>query len=325
MSLALPLLRPLDALRSALLRRATPVLGPLYANRQRRVLWLGASSVMLALATTLGAPVAMLAFGPLVLGIPHLLADVRYLVIRPKAHHELGLWFAAPMIIATSLGELPAVGFAASVVVAAYTPANFWRRVVVGVMALGLTLAAKQWPYELQLGLLHVHNLVAVALWWFWRPRPKSHLVIPALIAAGSALILWRGEAIVASWWAPATATSFGEFIEQTVPTIDATLAARVVLLFAFLQSVHYALWLRLIPDDDRERVAPRTFKASFIALTNDLSTPLVTVAAVGVVGLIAWAVFDAGAARSGYLRVAAFHGYLELAMATRWLVKGAP
>jgi hypothetical protein len=73
-------------------------------------------------------------------------------------------------------------------------------------------------------------------------------------------------------------------------------------------------VWLRLIPDDLRARAAPRPFLASWRALRADFGWwPLsaLTLAALGVAG---WALADLPAARLGYLRVGAFHGYLELA-----------
>ncbi|MCU0687097.1 MAG: hypothetical protein MUF34_33435 [Polyangiaceae bacterium] len=41
--------------------------------------------------------------------------------------------------------------------------------------------------------------------------------------------------------------------------------------------------------------------------------------------GLAAWGAFELRAARDGYLHLATFHGYLELAIAVRWFVKGRP
>ncbi|XXF76314.1 hypothetical protein P2318_25095 [Myxococcaceae bacterium GXIMD 01537] len=39
--------------------------------------------------------------------------------------------------------------------------------------------------------------------------------------------------------------------------------------------------------------------------------------------GMVAWGAVDLARARDGYLRLAAFHGYLELAVAARWLAEG--
>jgi hypothetical protein len=100
--------------------------------------------------------------------------------------------------------------------------------------------------------------------------------------------------------------------------------ALRLVLVFAFAQSVHYGVWLRLIPEDDRAGSAPRTFQASTRALLADIGRPVTIVAAALALGIAVWAVLDLAQAREGYLRMALFHGYLELAAAA-WLFVERP
>jgi hypothetical protein len=100
-------------------------------------------------------------------------------------------------------------------------------------------------------------------------------------------------------------------------------LGARVVLVFAFAQAVHYGIWLRLIPEDDRPRDTPRTFSASLRALENDVGKWVLGGAMVVAVGVAVWAVLDLAAARIGYLRMALFHGYLELIAAALLFVEG--
>jgi hypothetical protein len=95
------------------------------------------------------------------------------------------------------------------------------------------------------------------------------------------------------------------------------------VLFFAFAQSVHYAVWLRLIPEDDRARPGLRSFTSSVRALTQDVGRPLVVFAGVLTLALSAWALSDLCAARDVYLRVAGFHAYLELAVLALFVVEG--
>jgi hypothetical protein len=49
---------------------------------------------------------------------------------------------------------------------------------------------------------------------------------------------------------------------------------------------------------------------------------PLVIFVALAL-GIAAWAVVDLTQARLGYLRLAVFHGYLELAVGALWLIEG--
>src|SRR6187402_3262273 len=84
MALAL-VARTLDGIRAPVLRFAAtriPSLRSAVRSRARRVELIAAGSIAVALVATLLAPALMFLWAPLVLGIPHLVADVRYLVVR---------------------------------------------------------------------------------------------------------------------------------------------------------------------------------------------------------------------------------------------------
>ena len=65
--------------------------------------------------------VVVLAVGPLVLGVPHLVADLRYLVVRPGLHRRAAFWPVAVSALASSwFGLVPgllAAGLAADIVI----------------------------------------------------------------------------------------------------------------------------------------------------------------------------------------------------------------
>jgi hypothetical protein len=86
-----------------------------------------------------------------------------------------------------------------------------------------------------------------------------------------------------------------------------------VVLSFAFMQSVHYGVWLRLMPDDLRPRAAPRPFRASWRALRDELGLWPLCAFTLAALGIALWGAVDLFGARLGYLRLGAFHGNLEL------------
>lgn len=327
MSLAGALLAPADSVRSAILKVASPWVSPLFADRRRRVWWLGVFSVVSAFVVTGLVPLWSLALGPVLLGVPHLVSDVRYLVVRPKLHLKpwLLVLVGAPLL-ATSLGAGPEIGVLA-IVPAVFGAGWSWRLVVVGIVGLGLTAAAYLEPFGFQLAFVHAHNLVAVLLWWSLTSRTKSMAWVPLLTLVGAIAILggaldplvtWSG-----GWNAPWTGTSFTEFVESITPNLDPTLAGRLVLSFCFLQSVHYAVWLRLVPDDARPRPAPRTFAASWNALVADFGLPPLLVFVALCLALAVWGAVSLPQARLGYLQLATFHGYLELAIAARWFANG--
>jgi hypothetical protein len=316
-SLADAVWAPADGLRAAVYRALLPLARPLVADRARRVAWLGSLSVLVSFGLTLTVPLWTLALGPVLLGVPHLLADLRYLVVRPGLHRHRTLWLAALPLVATSFGAGPVVGLCAVAPVLAVAKGSHVRRAAVALVLAVLLGVAFRFGFVFQLVFLHLHNLVAVAVWWAWRRRDARALWVPLTVALGAALLL-SGAAepvlpALGTYTSRSTGTSFADFVETTTPLEDPTLALRVVLLFAFLQSVHYGMWLRLIPEEARARPSPRPFRASWQALSADLGRWPLRVATVLALGLAVWGAVDLPGARLGYLSLAAFHGYLEL------------
>jgi hypothetical protein len=153
----------------------------------------------------------------------------------------------------------------------------------------------------------HAHNLVALGLWWAWSRRAGRAHAVPLALFVAAAASLFVGRA-------PAVPPELAWGLAPPGLAADGELAARFVVFFAFAQAVHYTVWLRLIPEEARARPGVRSFASSVRALVADLGATPVLLFAAAQVGLIAWAIVDLDAARTGYLRVALFHGHLELA-----------
>ncbi len=320
------LLAPIDALRSAVLRPWGTSLRPLLLSRERRVTLAAAFGITLAFAVACGFPLWSLALGPVLLGVPHLLADVRYLVVRPKLHlrPELILFTGVPLALAAieprvELGVLAAIGAVCC------ARATWLRKApLLAVLAVAFAAAWKE-TFTAQLVFLHFHNVLAIGLWWFWRKRSPRAWLIPAMVLAGT-LALFAGAAepvlhLTNGWRGPAA--SFTEEIDVYAPLASPVFAFRLLLAFVFLQAIHYLVWLRLVPEDDRTRAAPRTFTASFEALRSDFGIVALALTAAAALAIALWGVLDLAGARDGYLRLAGFHGYLELAVAALWLAEG--
>ena len=315
------LLAPVDALRSALYRALAPCCAGLFADRARRVAWLGGGSVVLAFGLTVAAPLWLLALSPLLLGVPHLLADFRYLVVRPALHRRTALCaLAALPLLACGFGAPAWVGLLA-MAVAVLGARCGWALRLAGLAAwAAMTFAATADESAFVLAFVHLHNAMALALWWALRPRDRRALVVVALVVAGVALLLVGAlDPVVAAaggWQVPLAIPGLDSNAQAYAPGAEVPWAMRVVLSFAFLQAVHYAVWLRLVPEDARPRPAPRPFRASWRALRDDLGRPLLGLALLLALGIATWGALDLIAARAGYLRLATFHGYLELAVA---------
>ncbi len=322
---------PADRVRVALLHALGPVARRLVRDRELRVALVGALAVGAALLATLLVPWWLLALGPVVLGVPHILADVRYLVVRPAFHKRWGFWLlvAAPIAATWSGAGLRAgaLGVAGAALIA--RGASWWKRALVVAFAAALCAVAWWAPWWTDLCFAHAHNLVALALWWAWRPHATRWHLLPlalfvlalALLAAGGLEpLVYRSDLF---WSAPQglDATVQVPWLASRVP---GEWALRLTLSFAFAQSVHYAVWLRMVPEDDRGRDTPRTFAASWRALVADLGRPLLALTTLATLALVAWALFDVAAARDLYLRTGLFHGHLELAAFVLFALEGA-
>ena len=134
----------------------------------------------------------------------------------------------------------------------------------------------------------------------------------------GVALLLASGDTLAARFASlapPGAGLDHDTLARALSPIEDPAWSLRLVLAFAFAQSVHYGVWLRLIPDDERPRPGLRSFRSTYRALVQDCGRPLVLGALVLAAVLMAWGLADLEAARTGYLRLALFHGPLELAV----------
>jgi hypothetical protein len=326
-------LGPLDAGRRRLYRAAAPRLGAWVLQRERRIVPMALLVALVALAGAVLAPLPMLALGPILLGVPHLLADLRYLVVQPGLHRRgAAVVLVGALLLATgTAGTLWPGLLGATLGVLLLARAPLWARVVAA-SPLALILAAA-WitPRAVDLLFAHGHNLVAVGLWLAaagaaGRAGARSRLLVALLFGAlGAALALGAADGVLAYTrqlelpGGPRLRT-----LQRTLsPSGDPTLALRFVALYAYGQALHYGLWLRLIPEDVRPREAPRSFATSWQVLRAELGAPLLLVVCAGCVALALWAVADLAAARDGYLRLALFHGPLELLAAGVWALEG--
>lgn len=315
-------LAPLDLVRSRSYRLLARRFTGLLREPERRTFWFALIYLFLALTATLLWPLGLLALGPIFWGIPHLLGDVRYLVLRPGYHRarlRLGLVCAA--LAVSMLGGGIVAGIAAVALAVALTKAP-WRARLGLLAPTLLTLALVCWqrrPAELVFA--HLHNLVAAA-WLIASFRGASRrwaLAVAYAVAVGC--LFWVPLAQAPLLLGGLGGMDWGYHLLTLTPATASEWWLRLVLVFAFAQAFHYAVWVRLVPELGRTRRAPRGFSASYRALQTDFGVwPLLLVAA-SMLLLALGAVFALRESREAYLRFALFHGYLELAfMAVAWL-----
>lgn len=318
------ILAPLDAVRSRLLRALAPIARSVIVPREPRVALVASLLLSSVFAVACSLPIWVLAVGPLVWGIPHIVSDIRYLVARPRLHRRpwiLGVIAAATIAGAYGFGVRGAL--AGAVVAMVFARASFARRAV-GVVAVGALFGVAQWAgWKADLAFVHLHNLVGVGLWWAWRRREsKLHWAPLAIFALGCVLILAGCVDAIpkltgglrASW----TGLDLHRLAWSSSPVHEGPLVARFFMLYAFGQSAHYIVWLRLVPEDDRPSSTPRSFTQSLRALHADVGGPILWLSLVSAIGLVSWAIWRGiGVARDRYIDLAFFHAYLEIVAAS--------
>lgn len=319
---------PLDRLRRALYRVAVPWLGPWIRSREVRAALNACSVVITSFVLALLLPLVLLALGPLLLGVPHLLADVRYLVVRPGLHRRSGALAIAALLVLSSIFVDLRIGLLAAVGMPLLATSSWTRRTLaalpmVGVLAL---LLADRWTTTVVIA--HLHNVVAAVIWlvlaFALHPStPHGRLARwgpTGLFVLGGGLLLSGTVDASLGWW---LGPSLQQHLAELAPGLDPVIGTRWVVCFAYAQAVHYGLWLRVVPEEGRRRPAPRSWRASLEALRRDFGDPALAVVGTLFVALAAWGSLDLVAARAGYLRLALFHGPLELGVLALVLAEG--
>lgn len=330
LSVALPQLWPvvwLDRVRARVLSTAGPWLRPVLLERDKRAAVIATVAGLVALLGMLVAPLWWLALAPLVWGVPHLLSDIRYLLVRQGMLRQR-LWVALGLIGVTA--AVLSYGVRATLVAAVLALllplAGIQRRLLVAAVLVPLAAAALWAGWWADYLLAHGHNVIAFVLWWLWRPRQSAWKYFPLLAFAGGTAVLlspladtwlaWLGgaERLPPGMDWSALTTSLGAAVPETSPW-----AMRLVLWYGFAQAMHYAVWLHLLPSDDRPHPTPRSFSSSLRAWQRDLGWPLLVLALVVSLGLGGMALSDLQLARNSYFTLAAAHGHVEL-LAAVWL-----
>lgn len=328
-TLATRALSPLDRVRRAILKSLGRPGVVVLRRRELRVGLGGLAIIFFAMAGTLLAPFWLLTLGPIVLGTAHLVADFRYMVIRPGLHLRKSLCLAAGIPLALAgMGFFSVTsGLISCAAAAVMSQGSQGRKVAAIALIAPLVVASAMVGPVSGLIVAHLHNFIALIVWWKWRPRTDwlSSALFPVFVLCVACFVVGAPESWALGMTAQPAGMGAAFHLDFLAPGVPEPWGIRLVLLFAFAQSVHYGVWLRLIPDDDRVQPTPRTFRASARALRADFGTPLLFGACVLALGIALWAAADLAAARDGYFRMALFHGYLELtAITCLWVEAGS-
>jgi hypothetical protein len=343
-------LRPVDDLRRLCLRNLVRVrpLRPLFVSRDVRVPAQLSLHTLVAFGIALLAPSVSLVMSPILFGVPHVAADVRHLLLRrslPRGWLFVCLAFAATLFALHLFEQSGMVGMVVqrhlhehlgmltimrlqhgvgsawilcAVAGAAKTGARRRTVVLALVLAIAVAIASLAEPRLFRVVFMHAHNVVALAIWATLFRRRSFRAAAPplALVLLGTVLL---GSGVFVRATLRFGVLSFAGLhvfaaADWLAPGLSDARALALTSTFAFLQSVHYAVWLSAIPQDDSDRKATSPFATRWRKLVADFSPLGLSIigALVLLVGLgCARALL---ATRTHLLSLAAFHAWLELA-----------
>jgi len=345
----------LDSLRSTLLRfmMKSTIARSIFVDRALRLGFSFVVSFATSLILAAICPIWMIVLGPLVLGIPHLFSVVRYLPALPYGgqnsqrsaqrrlryggavlifavgivrhfpiHHSLGI----PNFWEIVSGIALILIVAGAGIVGARGALRSMARDTVASLAILSLLALASWMRPLlTLGALAFgHNLIAFVIWV--RMAKNAAELRVALLALGMFCVatfaffthVLDPIAALGSRIPDPRGILFDPFViaNQIFPSNrDVSLLPSLLSAYAFGQSMHYFVWLKVIPEQSLVRKTPLSFGQSLRAWHRESGWILTSCAiALSVLSIGALFVFNWETLRSLYLALASSHGYLEIA-----------
>ena len=307
--------QPLDSLRRQILHYFSPWLRPFIRNRSLRICVTASSFIFLAFVFSIALPLWQLLLGPILLGIPHFVSDIRYLIVRKGLHKQVIFWFGVALPLACFLLAQKPVYAMSGVLVASLCSLRPKKEKYLAIAICSL-LTALSWvfPRNFIFMFLHLHNVIGIAIWWFWRKRDRYEGIPLLLCLLGCLFILFFPISLSSAQEVHPPNLNNHYFERSIAPFAPTIWQFRLVTLYAFLQSIHYLVWIRLIPEEAKKKPTPQSFTKSFLSLKEDMGSIFFVSIFVAAGALLLYAVYSPQDARYHYLYLISFHGFLELA-----------
>jgi hypothetical protein len=177
--------------------------------------------------------------------------------------------------------------------------------------------ASLSWPGYHFVVLAHLHNVVPLFFLWEWSRRlPTGRvafrvaqlgwvLVVPALILAGAADGLVGDQGSGATAFAGSPTALAAPFIPPAAQAAD--IGVRFLVVFAFLQTMHYAVWVGFLPRFAPDAAAAFESRVPWLAGWRAWALGAAVTAPMAVLFIV-----DYTQGRVLYSAFATYHAYLE-------------
>jgi hypothetical protein len=298
-----------------------------FREPRRRIVIGQLLSIATAACLALTAPLVSLWLGAALFGVPHVVASVRYVGL----HERVSAATRGIMALAMALGAAQLCG-AGSWAPRAY-PLLFGAAVLAelaregdgrggrlrsSIIALSVLVIAPlgaAWPALFFVAMAHGHAVCAV-VHFARRARQRAVPTWPFLLGlpiCAAALAGSLDGLLAAKLWAPGSAV--GSIIAEATGAapLSGSWLRRLLFVYAFGQALQYAVWLRLVPEVERQAPIPQTVGRALALLQVDLAratVPTVVCCLVAAPLLL----IGGGRAREAYFALTYIHFGLELA-----------
>ena len=284
---------------------------------------------LISFAAVIAGPLWVLLLAPIVFGVPHVGADIRYLVLRPYGRGLRGdlLLILAPIFVLLVFGLLAGfgmprligveigLGMAAIGIAVSQSRLAEGRKFALLAALLLLAVLMIEHPRPTYTALLHLHNFIAVAIWFtlFRSAGSRSEGRMILIILSGFALAVSAAGYFLPNMFQFAgSPDGFGvkEAAAALMPGQPLDYAAVVIRLYAFMQLMHYVIWLFLVPSSSGAGSLRSDFGAGGLAACAGLTVITITAG-----------YFLPLRTREIYLTASIFHAWLELAVGSYLLL----
>ena len=348
----LGLIDKVEMARIGLLRRtlATELARKVFRDRALRLLFLFSLAVIFYLPLSLYFPLWILAVGPLIWGLPHILSSFRFQHYtfakfkKSRGNAQTTLFFMSlvwgglslfriytdvfqqlsdwevlhPGIVETAVSGFILVGLCY------LYQNNFLKTVLAALLLVPFTLLLWRLPLMVSGVLILAHNFIAF-VYWIAATRSRRDRFIAILATCIFALIhflmfakffdplinLFPGANFLN--WSSFSIDDLGHSIFPW--SQDPSLWYRSVCLYAFGQSLHYFVWLKAIPDVHAPSEVPTNFKTAWNFLKRDSSVSFAMIAGVlSLAPVFIWVFVNYDWAHRFYFALASSHGFIEIA-----------
>ena len=314
-----------------------------FATPRLRVPAAALAGLVVSVVFSLRAPLIALWLGAAIFGVPHVVAGVRHVAVKRAVTRTTRALVALAALVGVAQIAAPSyalVGWAPRAFVVLFgacvvteilaARAHAPRRALpmlaatIAAVAAGLTN-----PTLALLVLAHVHALSSIGYAAIVARRRGVSLTPVVAIAAVITVAAAVGalDALMPSALLAPRSAATSIALEATGASLDGLGAIgfrRALFLYAFGQSLHFAMWLRVMPEVDRPSPMPWTWRRALVVLREDFgrwTLPLIVLSVLSVPVIL----IGGGAARESYFALTYFHFGLEgAALARLTLVRRA-